>query len=223
MNAAEQKSFLRNQLKSNELDVVINWAATSRNPLRRLLSLTFDTEETVIWPAIKAIGILSADMAANDKEKIRDTIRRLLWLMSDESGGLSWHSPEIIAEILINVPSLIVEYAPLLPAYFVEEPFERGTHLAVARLAVMAPIIFSDCGPQLNKSLEHSDPIIRGSAVRILESVGARDYLDRINNLVSDRAAVRIYDFENSRFIKSTVGQIAQDAAIALISTEPVA
>jgi hypothetical protein len=76
--------------------------------------------------AVEAAGQMAAVTAESGLEPVREVLRRVIWLMNDESGGVLWQGPEILGEILVQVPDLRPEFAPLLPPYLVEEPFERG-------------------------------------------------------------------------------------------------
>jgi len=95
MNAIKRKSKVKELLRERDYDNLQKWAKNMRNPQRTLLSLAYDTDELIRWRAIEAIGKVAQIQAESDIEKVRDLIRRLLWLMNDESGGLGWHSPEI--------------------------------------------------------------------------------------------------------------------------------
>ena len=86
--------------------------------------------------------------------------------MNDESGGLGWHAPELIGEILVNVPDLIPEYANVLMSFLHEEPFERGTHCAVYRAASVEPKPFTERASELLDSLKDPDPA--GNTVHLL-------------------------------------------------------
>ncbi|UCD17733.1 MAG: hypothetical protein JSV44_02190, partial [Candidatus Zixiibacteriota bacterium] len=147
-------------MERRDFDMLSRWAILVRNPLGILLSLTYGDDELRRWRAIEAIGKVAGWLTIRGIEKVRDFIRRLLWLMNDESGGLGWFCPEIIGEILVNVPALAREYAGLLPAYFHQEPFEKGTHQAVYRVAQVCPLPFVKSIPKLADSLNNPDPVV---------------------------------------------------------------
>ena len=195
-------------LSHRDLVEIRRWAAEEPNPLRTLMSLTFDGEALIRWRAIEVMGPVAADQAAIDPERVREFLRRLLWLMNDESGGVSWHSPEMIGEVLVNVPSLIKEYAPLLPSFLHEEPFERGTHLALWRVARIKPDAFEHATEQLGQSLIDPDPAIRAFAARAVLEIDPSQG-DRIRmQLTGDQAGFSYYDFESGEF---------QDTSVALM------
>lgn len=214
MSESSRKATVRNLLKTRDFDGLWEWADSMRNPQRTVLSLAFDQNELIRWRAIEAIGKLAARQADLDIEKTRDLIRRLFWLMNDESGGLGWHSPEMIAEILVNVPALIYEFSPLLVTYLREEPFERGTHFAIYRIASVDRKPFQGNAAELCESLRDSDPAIRGFAALALGAIRAKSYRSAIEKLRGDRNEVRIYDFDAGMLDEMTVEQMAA-AAVA--------
>jgi hypothetical protein len=205
------KSEARRILQLRDRDALFTWAQDTRGPLRAVISLTFDADELVCWRAIEASGWLAATYAGNNRDKLQDTLRRQLWLMNDESGGLGWHAPEVIGEILVNVPSLIVEYVTVLPSYLNEEPFERGTHHALYRLASVHPARMPSDMSALHDSLNVSDPYIRCFAALTLLAVGDNRQEKRIASLSKDQSELRLYDFGRGDFRRSTVaGEVAQ-------------
>jgi len=212
MSMRARKAAVRQFLCDRDLEPVRQWAGTVRSPLRTLFSLTFDHEELVRWRAVEAIGQVAADLARPDLERVRDFVRRLLWQMNDESGGLSWLSPEIIGEILVNVPSLADDYAPLLLSYLDEEPFERGAHQAICRLARKRPDLFRQGLPLLAESLGDSDPTVRGlaaSALGTIDTARADELRGRFRN---DHAVVKLYDFTTGNLYTGSVSELVAGA-----------
>lgn len=188
------------------------WAAAVTNPLRALISLTYDQDVLVRWRAIEAAGWVSATLAESNLDKVRDTIRRLLWLMNDESGGLGWYNPELIGEMLCGVPSLIPEFATLLPSFLVEEPFEAGTHWAMVRLADVAPQAVADAAPKVARSLNDPNPMIRALAARFLISIKAENLEASISPLRTDPEEFQLYDLEKGELTTVPVGQYVRDS-----------
>ena len=131
MSLQTRKKVIRKVLSNRDFKEIREWTVSERNPLRTLLSFTYDSDELMRRRAVEAIGLVADHRARKNLEKVRDFIRRLLWLMNDESGGLARLAPEMIGEILVNVPSLIDEYGPLLFSFLQEEPFERGSLVVV--------------------------------------------------------------------------------------------
>jgi hypothetical protein len=211
MSIRALKTDAREILARRDVDELFAWAAKIRSPQRVLFSLAMDNEELIAWRAIEAIGRMAGIQADSDIDRVRDSIRRLLWLMNDESGGLGWRSPELIGEILVNVPDLIGEYAQILTSFLKEEPFERGTHLAVSRLAAINATPFADHVEILGQSLNDPDATIRFYAASALRYLNIANYQSRIEKLANDNQPVKLYDFVTGLLVDTTVGQALSD------------
>jgi hypothetical protein len=144
-----QKDKLREVLVARDFGALERWAGQTRVPLRLLFSLTYDRDVLVRYRAIEAIGRVADGLAADDVEKVRVFIRGLIWLMTEESGGIGWHAPEAIAEICVRVPAFFEEYARLLPQFLEEESFVASTCGALHRLAPLPPELARDCCSRL--------------------------------------------------------------------------
>lgn len=171
----------------------------------------YDDDRLICRRAVEALGIAAGLEAKRSLENVRRLIRRLLWTMNDESGSICWYAPEAIGEVLINVPSLIDEYGPLLPAFLQEEPFERGTHWAVARVASLRPDIYEDDVNRLVRSLDNPDPDIRGYTLMALKQIDAKSVAQKAELLKADTAKVSIYDFDTGTIKKVSVASLAEE------------
>lgn len=218
-----RKAELKELLANRDNEELLRWASSVRNPLRVLISLTYDEDELARWRAIEAVGLVAVLQRTSDLEKIRDIIRRMMWLMNDESGGLGWHSPEMVGEILVNVPELIPEYAGLLPAYFHEEPFERGTWSAVSRVAAINSEIFREFTEEIETALTDPDPYIRCYVALILEKVCGLKCREAVIRLVGDHQTLALYDFQTGQLRGVTVEQIAIEIRDRLDASEKAA
>lgn len=199
-------------LRCNDFSSLIDLLSSIKNPFGVLQSLAYDQDEEIKWRAIKAVGIAAGIMAQNNIEKVRDRIRRLLWLMNDESGGLGWHSPEMIGEILVNEPSLIDEYASLLVAFVNEEPFERGSHHAIYRVATVAPEAFNEWIEDLTESLDHSDIYIQAFSILALGEIDPVRIKKVEGKFSGETEKIRIFDFDTGQFettdLKSVIRKV---------------
>ncbi|MEZ5358060.1 MAG: hypothetical protein R3F48_04455 [Candidatus Zixiibacteriota bacterium] len=169
--AKQTKEEIKVHLRNRDIDAVIAWAKTVRNPLRTLASLLFEEDPLICWRAIEAIGPVAKIVAEDNEEQTAKQIQKFLWMMNDESGGLCRRGPEAIAEILVHVPSLIPRFVQILPSYLWEEPFERGTRLALYRLFTTRPEttkMVCGCLGDLLKSLNHEDDGIRAYSLLLL-------------------------------------------------------
>lgn len=208
MSSKTEKLKVKELLIQRDLEGFQNWAENARNPQRALLSLAYDSDELVVRRAIEAIGKVASMWDKSGTQKPRNLVRQQFWMMSDESGGLGWHSPEIIGEILVNVPKLINKYAPLLPSYFDEEPFERGSHLAVYRVASIDPKPFVSITNDIIESLDNQDIHIRAYALLALGEIDTSLIKNYKDKFIDETENIELYDFDSGQFVSTDLGKI---------------
>jgi hypothetical protein len=207
---SERKAFVRDLLLKRDLKSFISWTETHRDASRILNYLLFDGDELVRWRAIEAVGQLAALRARTSLEGPRQTIRRMLWAMNDESGNSFWHAPEVIGEVIARVPRLTKEFVNTIPPLMKLEPYERGVHWAMARIAGVSPEAFADSTDTLIKSISDPDPYVRSFAMLALSPEGIGKAAGRIESCLEDEEHFRSYNVESGSFDESAVGQIAR-------------
>jgi len=204
-----RRQAARQLLAAHDPEAVRVWARTERNPLAVLSTELFTAEPLTAWRAIEAIGIAAGEVARKDIDSVERTVRRNFWMMNDESGNVGWHAPQTIGEILYRVPELIEQFAPLLPAFFVEEPFERGAYWAVARIAACRAPAFAGIEADLIASLTADDPPIRYFALKALSLIDPAAAAKAAAQLGDDIHPVNVYSFETGQLEETSVGRLA--------------
>lgn len=118
--------------------------AQSINPL---FSFIQSTNEVIKWRAVRAMGKVVAQMAVANLESARVIMRRLMWSLNDESGGIGWGAPEAMGEIMAQDERLAGEYKKILLSYLDEEgnylehePLRQGALWALQRLDSAKPV-----------------------------------------------------------------------------------
>jgi hypothetical protein len=202
---AKRKAKVRTLLENRDLQGIETWTRESRRALSTLFSLTFEKDQLIKWRAIEATGLAAAVVAEQNEERVKDFLRRLLWLMNDESGGLGWHAPEAIGEVVFNIPKLAVEYGIILTSFLKEEPFERGSHFSLVRIGILQPAAILACAPVLTASLKEKDPAIRAFACQALRIAGSKIPSDALRVLAQDKEAFHVYDFKKGNLQAVTV------------------
>ena len=183
-----------------------------------LISCLFRTEEAIKWHAVTAIGQFMNDLTGRDIEAARIFMRRLLWSMNEESGGIGWGIPEAMAEIMAINSRLAKEYANMLVSYMREENYlelpslQRGLLWGIARLAQVRPELLRsyDADGYLSDYLESRDRAVVGLAARAFGFLKVKDAVPHLELLIDDPLALRIY--EDNQFVDTTVGQVAERA-----------
>lgn len=205
----KRKNELRQDLLNRDINSIENKASTEKNILRTLSSLLYDGNPLIRWRAIEALGRVSGIIAVNDLDKIRRQIRRILWLMNDESGGLCWYGPEAIGEILFNIPALISEYSAILETFLAEEPFEAGSRRAIARVAGKNPEAFYKSVGLITESLKDPDSDIRAASIKALIAIGHDSARKDVEMMKDDLSIIEHYDFGSGELRTATVSELA--------------
>ena len=197
----------------------------ARQAVNPLFSFFYNTDEQIRWRAIIAMGAVVAHLAETDPESARVVMRRLMWNLNDESGGIGWGSPEAMGEILARSPLLAGEFAHILVSYIREdmnylehEGLQRGVLWGLARLAESRPELIRSAGPYLIPYMKAPDPILRGLAARTAAALGDNASMAARARLKNDWAQVRV--FMNYRLMESTVAELAAQSGKLKISPE---
>ncbi len=80
-------------------------AVVQRRVLSYLTALTYDPDPTVAQQAVLALDMAAGAVSDIAPEFVRGHLRRLFWLLNDESGGIGWRAAEAIGEILRARPA----------------------------------------------------------------------------------------------------------------------
>jgi hypothetical protein len=188
-----------------------------------LFSFLHHGNEKAKWAAVTAMGAVVSQLADQDAEGARVVLRRLMWSLNDESGGIGWGSPEAMGEILARHRGLAEEYAHILLSYtrpngnYLEyEMLQRGLLWGIGRLAEARPDLVQNTVPQLKLYLKSEDPTVRALAARImgfLDVQGARKDLERLTRDVSE-----VSFWEDGRLYRGRVKDVAEVALERLSS-----
>ncbi|GLI52532.1 DVU0298 family protein [Thermodesulfovibrio yellowstonii] len=109
-----KKDFI-SLLENLDFETIEKASLQNKNIFGWLISLSYDKDNPLSWKAIEAMGhVAKAHVSAQDIEPLRNTIRKLLWSMTDESGGIGWRAAELIGEIIYAEPSLFSDIIPIL-------------------------------------------------------------------------------------------------------------
>jgi hypothetical protein len=193
------KKHLRELLDTGRIEQIIDLAGRQRRVLSTLLSLTFDAEPLIAWRAVEAMGAAAARIADDDPEYVRAHLRRLRWLISDESGGICWHSPEAMAEIIRRRPAMFpddISVVVYLLRVMEEEDlvrFRAGILWAIGRLGDIAASDIDAVLPAIAACLDNADPQVRGMAVWCLAQCRRTEPLKARRDLLSDEGTAEIY------------------------------
>ena len=189
-------------LKAEGPDTALNKLEKFSPPkvINTLFSLLYDLDQEIKWSAVTLMGKMVAQMAETNMEAARIIVRRLMWNLNDESGGIGWGSPEAMAEILSRQKALAKEYTPILISYsrkdgnFLEhETLQQGLLWGIGRLASVRPHLLQDASCYLVPYLESSDPTVRGLTTWVLGKIHIKEDDLSFAELLKDNSEVQIY------------------------------
>lgn len=208
-------------LKSEDLRPALE--ALCRYPPRQivnpLFSLLYHGDPIIRWRAVSAMGVVVSRLADENIESARIIMRRFMWNLNDESGGIGWGSPESLGEIMALNSKLAREYGRILISYADPEgnylehtTLQQGVLWGWGRLGRKQPEMFKPSTALLIPYLSSSDPYLQGLAAWAaapLKTIVLRDYL---RPLISNGEEIVIY--ANHELKTQTVGQLAKAALV---------
>jgi hypothetical protein len=215
----EVKEKVIELIGSQDLDQALNHLCQlpSRQVINPLISLLASTDSRLKWAAVTAMGAVVARLADRKMESARVVMRRLMWQLNEESGGIGWGCPEAMGEIMACHEGLAKEYAHVLISYvrkdgvFLDyEPLQRGVVWGLGRLGQRRPHLLEDAFPHLAIFLEAEDATLRGLAAWAIGMIGAHEARSRIASLLRDDAEVEIYLHRKLRLCR--VRELAEEA-----------
>ena len=172
-----------------------------RQSVNALISFFCDREEIIRWRAIAAMGRVVAMLSEDNMESARVVMRRLMWSLNDESGGIGWGAPEAMGEIMARSRRLADEFSRILRSYirqdenFLEhETLQRGVLWGIGRLAQVYPGHLKQTDSHLLPFLDSDDAIHRGYAAWALGNLKSENAAPLIENLRKDPHLIVFFD-----------------------------
>jgi len=213
------KQVVAEILKFGDLERIFE--ELSHIPYARMIGPLFSsllaTDPLVKWMAVSALGSVVSRMAEEEMESARVIMRRLMWQLNDESGGIGWGCPETMGEIMARSGALAGEYAHVLRSYaasegnFIEyEPLQEGVLWALGRLAQIRPTLVRLAFGDIFNFVRSGTASVRGIALWALSFLDeglSGDRVEIIRRLCSDDGNLSIF---NEGVIKDfRVGELA--------------
>lgn len=214
----DMKQAVLSALEANDLDAIETFALRGRTVLSVLVRLAYDKETLVGRRAIVATGRVASVFIRNNEEFLRETVRKLLWSLTDESGGIGWSAPELIGEIVSAGPGKFSDVVPIIAEVFSieEDIFRPGVLYAFKRIAESHPEMISPYQDIILRGLSESTPEARIHALELVRILGERIdpaklkiMADKVRNMMQDRAEAWLY--MNGGFACVEVGSTAQE------------
>jgi len=188
--------------------------------------------EKVRWHAVWGFGRIVPAMADKDPESARIVMRRFLWSLNDESGGIGWGAPEAMAEIMFHSTLLRQEYMHMLVSYmredgegifedgnFLELPLlQRGLLWGIGRLCQghRLEMLSRQLDDDIIAYLSSPDHQVIGLAIWCLGVLGGSSTATKIAGFLYHADEVRLFDDNTLKTV--TVAKLAEDALKQIIA-----
>jgi len=172
MQGAQWKTNIDDAVRNQDWTGLVRLAR--REPaktLRYLTSRLCSADATFKWKAVRALAAVAGDREGISENRIRELLRRFVWLLSDESGNVPFGVPEAFGEVLVAWPEFQAEFLPLLcslaydPERIQTGPIEWGVFWALGRVGQPA----AACSPEAVEAVvraahQHPEPQTRSIA-----------------------------------------------------------
>jgi hypothetical protein len=208
------KNKIKAILEEQAYHKLIELDKRGKGVFRGLVSLSYDKTDVLCWRAIEAMGLFSADLTKVDSEETMLTVRKLLWYLSEETGGVAWSAPEMLGEIIRNNRKLCGHIASIV-INLDEPPFKKGVIWATGRIGEKYPELVNSMIPQLIEDTKDPDPQVRGFAALSLGLLRAKEAIPAIKALLNDQAIIKCY--MNGHLIDKSALSLAEEAMTQIL------
>ena len=180
-----------------------------------LFSYFYSLDDLIKFRSSTAMGDLAQRVAKKKIENSRILLRRIMWNLNDESGGIGWGSVEAMEEILKQNKTLAREFESILFSYidpkgnFLEhEMLQRGALWGVGTYLKKYIGHDNEVTQTILPFLDSNDPVKRGYAVRALINMCDKNIDIIPGHIFSDKSQVSVFDGWN--LINTRVSKIRQ-------------
>ncbi|MFO7707249.1 MAG: hypothetical protein R6V84_03675 [Desulfobacterales bacterium] len=203
-------------LRSEELTLALKHILQipARRAVNPLFTLFCDRDPLLRWRAVTAMGAVVASLAEKEPESARVVMRRLMWNLNEESGGIGWGCPEAMGECMARSALLAGEFGCILISYlwprgnFLEfSAIQPGVLWGVGRLGHARPAAMGDGAARVNPFLTADDAQRRGLAAWAAAALGNAESIPLLARLEEDFECLDFYDA--GRLTRITVSALA--------------
>ncbi len=222
----ELKQLIVAHLRSDELGPALTQILQlpARRAVNPLLSLFCDRDPLLRWRAVTAMGAVAAALVEREPESARVVMRRCMWNLNEESGGIGWGCPEAMGESTARSELLAAEYGCILISYlwprgnFLEfSAIQPGVLWGVGRLGYARPPVLGEYAARINPFLTAEDAPRRGLAAWAAGAIGNAESVAPLTRLTEDVALLDFY--QEGRLSRVSVGELARTALRRLSTT----
>ncbi len=213
---SEIKTILSNNIPEKAFIILKNYPY--EKIINPLIGLLYESDELLKFRAVEAIGKIAASREKKDIEKTRIIMRRFMWNLNEESGGIGWGTPEAMAETAASSKKIYDEFIKIFISYvdpesglyLDHEELHPGIAWGIGRLAKKWPETKKYAGYMLKDLIKRTDPRVRGLSVWASGLCKMKELEKDIEKLLDDKNSFILYDDEKLKTI--TIGEASQKA-----------
>jgi len=175
-----------------------------RYPLKQvvspLIACLSDLDSDVKWRAVTAMGVVVPMLSETGMERARVIMRRLIWSLNSESGGIGWGAAEAMGEVMACHRQLAEEYAAILLSYirkgesFIEnESLQSGVLWALGRLGQVRPGLVRPEAALFIPFITSSHPEHRGLAAWVAHGLSSSILDPFVEELFGDDTPLQVH------------------------------
>ena len=237
MKRKQLKQHVISVLRKNNLHDARDELSTCgrKELINALIPLLCHTEEYVKWQCVYVLGGIIHDLSEENLEAGRVVMRRFLWMLNDESGGIGWGVPEAMSEAMYMNSRLASEYLHMVVSYvqddgpelfqdgnFLELPLlQQGVLWGLCRLSLRYPSELIDKGvaDNLGVYFVSEDSQVRGMVCRLCGLLLLPEFIPQLRRLQEDKAVVKLYLEDGVS--RQSVGALAKQGLKRLLENQP--
>ena len=221
------KSFTK---KLDEILLASDWeerieyldTSSATNLIAPLFTALCSKTSLIRWHGITGFGIVLKSLTQKDYEKARDVMRRCIWNLNDESGGIGWGAPEVMGEIMACSGELAREFYTFLFSYIHEEndgmdnfleftPLRRGVFWGISRLAQVYPeLVRRNRDTILRRIHVETEPEIIGLLCWTSGLIHMAEAVDFLRGHQHNSTEIELY--RDRILLKISIGHLANEA-----------
>lgn len=184
------------------------------------------TDILIRWRSITGLGMVAEKLFEEDPESVRWIMRRLLWMLNDESGGIGWGCGEAMGEIMARLPTIAREYHRILVSYMnpegnhLENPFlQRGVLWGLLRMADVSAAYVQGLEKSLHHYLASEDAEILAPSLLLAKKIGTPELVPMVEKLLQEAGETLFYT--EGRFESLKISDLAVEALGIMAGRNP--
>ncbi len=188
-----------------------------KKSINAMISFLCHRDDRIRWRSVSGLGFLVSRLFESQPEESRIIMRRFMWMLNEESGGIGWGVPETMGEIIALNDTLGREYNRIIVSYLDENgnfldhaPLRTGVLWGIERISEIKPQLVKTCVDLVEPYLESDIPMDRGLACLICGHQCIREAVPQLNHLIMDKSEINLYKEE--KFSRCTVSDLAGKA-----------